>query len=55
MINKEYGYYQCVCDNCSKAGEEHDTFDFCVEMKHNEGFVSKKINGEWMDLCEDCQ
>jgi len=54
MINKEYGTYQTICDICGKGGEEHDTFDQCIEMKHNEDFRGKKVNGEWIDLCDEC-
>ena len=55
MINKEYGVYQCICDVCGHGGEEYDTLDMCVEMKHNNDFVSKKVNGEWLDLCFECE
>jgi len=47
--------YTPTCDLC---GEElPGEFDFydAVEAKKTEGWKSRKINGEWQDICCECQ
>ena len=49
------GTYTVVCDNC---GEEipdgFSGFDEAVEAKKDEGWKSRKVNGQWEDWCYDC-
>ena len=55
MIGKFSGFYSLQCDIC---GEEHneqfDDFYEAVEAKKDNGWKSKKIDGEWCDICPDC-
>ena len=56
MISKDEGRYWVTCDVCSDFVEEGcSTFAEAVELKKTCGFRSKKINGEWVDLCPSCQ
>jgi hypothetical protein len=44
-----------TCDIC---GEELDTeFNFydAVQAKKDAGWKSRKVNGEWEDVCTSCQ
>lgn len=56
MIDKQCGLYCLICDIC---GEEEDEqfFDFheAVEHKKSNGWKSQKRDGEWQDVCPDCQ
>ena len=49
------GMYSLTCDNC---GEELDEqfFDFyeAVEAKKENGWKSRKVNGNWEDWCDKC-
>ena len=55
MISKEYGKYTLICDIC-RAGtdEEYETFQDAVDAREDFGWKSKKIDGDWADLCPDC-
>ena len=46
--------YWLTCDNC---GEDFDleTFDDAVDYKKENGWLSEKYNGEWQDICPECQ
>ena len=48
-------YYQPTCDICGdQLGTEIDFYD-AVQAKKDAGWKSRKINGEWQDICTDCQ
>ena len=50
-----HGIYTPTCDIC---GEElYGEFDFfdAVDEKKRAGWKSQKVNGEWKDVCCDCQ
>jgi len=56
MIYKTGGRYILVCDICGT--EEDETFyDFydAVEYKKVSGWKSQKHQGEWEDVCLECQ
>ncbi len=56
MINKIYGTYRLICDICGEeAGEEFAEFCDAVDYKKVEGWESKKMHGEWVDICQECQ
>ena len=54
------GTIECYCDNCNKnySYEFFDgNIDFrdCQEMLKEDGWISRKIDGEWYDFCcEEC-
>jgi Fe2+ or Zn2+ uptake regulation protein len=55
MIDKSCGFYSLVCDNCGEElDEQFDDFYEAVEAKKENGWKSKKVNGEWQDICPDC-
>lgn len=55
MIDKGYGVFNLVCDNCSKVNdEEFSSFHDAVDAKKELGWKSQKVNGEWEDWCDEC-
>lgn len=54
-IERYYRQYTPVCDYCGEqlAGEE--SFDDAVRAKREAGWKCRKVNGEWEDICLDCQ
>lgn len=50
-----YSYYALVCDHCGDEAGHFDDFYEAVDEKKNYGFRSVNQNGEWSDLCPDCQ
>jgi hypothetical protein len=56
MIERHYGKYTLICDVCCKeVDEEFDDFQDAVDYKKFADWRSKNINGEWVDVCLDCQ
>jgi hypothetical protein len=56
MIEESYGDYKLVCDVCGwEADELFNYFDEAVQYKRDEGWKSQRHNGEWEDVCPDCQ
>ena len=55
MISKFEGMYTLTCDIC---GDEYPEtfFDFydAVEAKKENGWKSRKTDGEWVDVCDAC-
>ncbi len=55
-INKFKGAFILICDNCGEEFDElFDDFYDAVEAKKYYGWKSKRINGEWEDVCPECQ
>lgn len=55
MISKEYGKYTLSCDICgATTEEEYETFQDAVDAKQDKGWQSRRISGEWADVCTDC-
>lgn len=55
MISKEYGKYTLVCDICGAGtDEDFDAFQDAVDARENMGWKSKRLDGEWADVCPDC-
>lgn len=56
-IMSKPGIYSLMCDICCDEfkQETFSTFSEAVEFKKNNGWKSKKIDGEWQDICPDCQ
>ena len=56
MIDKQSGRYHLICDICGEEAEEDfDDFYEAVEYKKAEGWKSQKRNGQWEDVCPECQ
>ena len=57
-IEKLHGMYMPVCDICGEdLDTDEDIHDFydAVAAKKNAGWKSRKSNGEWQDVCRECQ
>ena len=55
MIDNRYGKYIPVCDICDEELEPQDTYEDAIKAKSNEGWRSKKIDSDWIDVCPNCQ
>ena len=53
-IERYYGQYTPVCDCCERLSGE-SSFTDAVRAKREAGWESRKVNGEWEDICTDCQ
>lgn len=50
-----YRYYALVCDECGDEAGHFDDFQEAVDEKSRYGYRSVRDNGEWKDICSDCQ
>ena len=60
MIDEVYGKFIVVCDICESDGAEEmkqafDTFQDAVDGKKDLGYESVCHDGEWVDVCPQCQ
>lgn len=54
-IDKFAGLFTLTCDNCGKElNEQFDEFYDAVEAKKENGWKSKRVNGDWEDWCDEC-
>lgn len=54
-IEKFAGFFSLTCDNCGEElNEQFDEFHDAVEAKKDNGWKSKRINGDWEDWCDKC-
>lgn len=54
-IERYYRQFTPVCDCCGKRLPGEESFDAAVRAKREDGWESRKVNGEWEDICTDCQ
>jgi arabinogalactan endo-1,4-beta-galactosidase len=55
MISKEYGKYTLICDICGAGtDDEFDSFQNAIDAREDIGWKSKRVDGEWVDICPDC-
>jgi len=55
MISKEYGKYTLICDICGAGmDEDFDSFQDAIDVREDIGWKSKRVEGEWVDICPDC-
>ena len=56
MIDKSCGTFDLSCDICGDvAPESFDEFYDAVDYKKESGWKSRRIKGEWHDVCPECQ
>jgi hypothetical protein len=56
MIEKtDNNEYELICDICGDSIVGFDNFSEAVGYKKQEGWKSQKHNGEWEDVCPNCQ
>lgn len=53
MINKEYGKFKLVCDNCDKE-EAFDTFTDAIDYAREEGWKTVKVTSDFEHYCDEC-
>ncbi len=44
-----------VCDLCEARLPGEFSFHDAVQAKKDAGWISRKVDGEWEDVCPDCQ
>lgn len=54
MIDKQHGEYILICDICGEVAETFNDFYDAVQFKKDEDWKSRKINGDWHDVCPGC-
>lgn len=54
MIERFYNFYTPVCDYCEKRLAGEMSFNDAVRAKREAGWESRKVEGEWRDVCSDC-
>ena len=54
-IERFGGLYTPTCDICGEELPGEDDFYDAVNAKKRAGWISKKENGEWVDICPECQ
>jgi Fe2+ or Zn2+ uptake regulation protein len=58
MIEKDstFGIFTVSCDGCGfdREFDVNDNWDALMREMKAEGWVSKKVNGEWEHYCPDC-
>jgi len=54
MIQKDYDEWYIICDNCEERSTAFDSFNEAVDGKQEAGFTSRKIDGQWADICDEC-
>lgn len=52
-IERYYSNYTAVCDCCGKRLGA-DSWQGAIDTKREAGWQSRKVNGEWEDVCDDC-
>lgn len=53
-VERHSGYFTVVCARCGARTTGEMTWGDAVRAKRGHGFRSRKIEGEWQDLCPDC-
>jgi len=56
MIDRQGGFFYLTCDVYQQeASEAFFEFDEAVQYKKDYGWKSQRRNGEWEDVCPECQ
>ena len=54
-IERFGGIYTPTCDICGRELDGEFDFRDAVAAKKREDWKSRKVDGEWQDVCDDCQ
>ena len=49
------GLYTPTCDVCGKELPTEFDFNEAVNAKKDVGWETRKVDGQWQDVCRDCQ
>ncbi|NLK98123.1 MAG: hypothetical protein GX272_08615 [Epulopiscium sp.] len=56
MITRHDSLFHLICDICGEKADEYFLiFNDAVQYKKNNGWKSQKRNGEWEEICPNCQ
>ena len=55
VIDRNYRQFTPVCDCCGTRLPGGESFAEAVQIKRDAGWISRKVDGEWEDVCTDCQ
>ncbi len=59
MIDKQYGSHVVICDICGEVlNQDNEEFHSWEEAKAAEkasGWVTKRRNHTWVDICPECR
>lgn len=47
--------YALICDRCDRKVKGFDSFYDAVDYKAENGWKSRKEDGEWYDICPSCR
>ena len=53
-IYGKYGAKMVTCDNCG-TGFEADNWDVARAQMKDEGWRTRRVDGEWAHFCDECQ
>ena len=54
-IDRYYRQFTPVCDCCGTRLPGGESFAEAVQIKRDAGWISRKGDGEWEDICTDCR
>ena len=54
-IERYFRQYTPVCDYCGNRLPGEESFSAAIRAKREAGWECRKVNGEWEDICTDCQ
>lgn len=54
MIDKIYGKFYAICDGCGEELDPTDTFDEAKSQADAEGWETKRMGTDWINLCQTC-
>lgn len=54
MIDRFDGIYTPTCDICGAELEGEFEFSDAVQAKKDAGWKSRKVDGQWEDVCDFC-
>lgn len=49
------GSYRYYCDHCGKYSPEGVSRDEAEQRRIDAGWIRRKVNGKWEDICPECQ
>lgn len=59
MIDKQYGSHIVICDICgeilNRDNEEFHSWEEAKSAAKASGWVTKKRNHTWVDICPECR
>lgn len=55
MIDRYYNQYTPTCDYCENTLPAAFSYRDARAKMRDAGWESRKSNGEWIDVCFDCQ